>query len=376
MADIPYRLLISVVGDFPSEILPVYHHFSRQVELHLMLHDDARRDRRQAQRIFGGIERRETRTPTAIRSLPQSVDEHDPDGAAVLIERIGRLAGNDYTRVLFNATGASGALYFELACRLRSLGASVLSYDRFENRCEVLSPHGIERFACQGCDIPTHLELMGYEMLAESRGPDLESRRKTVMELGGRLDRYKEFSDAYGRLKSAEAIHGYRDIKERLQAIGRLDVQHYIQGTLFEEYIFFLLRESGWFDDIRTGVKVRFDDEVENEFDILMIRENHLHTIECKLVNKLDGEHYVYKTDKVLRYLDYDGRGMILSVGADNVRRKSRGRIERQFTRGDLARARHAEILVYQQRHFDPAEFMEAVKEWFIDAYEETKPKS
>ena len=101
-----------------------------------------------------------------------------------------------------------------------------------------------------------------------------------------------------------------------------------------------------------------------------MIRENHLHTIECKLVKKLDGEHFVYKTDKTLEYLDYDGRAMILSVGAPNERRYASGRVRRQFTRGDLARARHAEILIHQRHRFDPKEFLLEVYDWFVRAYE------
>jgi len=363
-------LLVSVIGDFNSEILPVYHHFSESCTLHLLLHDDSKRDCENAERIVAGIGSYERKKSPAIRTLHERIDEHSPDLLPSLVERIGRLAGGDFRRVVYNATGTHGTLHFDLSCRLRSLGATILSYDRYENLCETLRDDTRERFDCRPTDILTHLELQGYTVVHTGSPEELARRKSVVLELGLQLERYKEFSDAFARVGSADRIHGYETFKSALGSIGRLEDRAYIQGTLFEEYVYFLLLETGWFDDVLTGVKVRFDADVENEFDILMIRDNHLHTIECKLVKRLDGEHFVYKTDRILRYLDYDGRAMILSIGAPNEREISGGRIRRQFTRGDLARARHAEVLVHQRHRFDPKEFLLDVYDWFIRPYE------
>jgi hypothetical protein len=115
-----------------------------------------------------------------------------------------------------------------------------------------------------------------------------------------------------------------------------------------------------------TGVLIEVEEGVQNELDILMIKENHLHTIECKLVNGLDSEHFVYKTDLVMEYLDDDGKAMILSIGGKNIRTTKSGNKKIQFTKGDQARANYGRIKIYQQELFDKKKFLNTIKEWFF----------
>jgi len=221
-------------------------------------------------------------------------------------------------------------------------------------------------------DISAQLMLRDYQVTASTDPAELESRRDVVLKLGSDLTRYKSFADQLARYRDPDLIQGYDDIVDALRSIGKHRDIKYIQGTLFEEYITLLMIETGWFDEVLTGVKVRFDEDLENEFDVLMIRENHLHTIECKLVNKLDGEHFVYKTDTVMEYLDEDSRAMILSVGAPNES-QHRGKTRRLFTRGDYARARDAGITIYQTERFEIKPFIKAVYEAFIAPYEKKR---
>jgi hypothetical protein len=115
-----------------------------------------------------------------------------------------------------------------------------------------------------------------------------------------------------------------------------------------------------------TGVLIEVEEGVQNELDILMIKDNHLHTIECKLVNGLDGEHFVYKTDLVMEYLDDDGKAMILSIGGKNTRTLKSGKKRTQFTKGDQARANYGRINIFQQEVFDEEAFLASVREWFL----------
>ncbi len=178
------------------------------------------------------------------------------------------------------------------------------------------------------------------------------------------LTRFKEFTNLLQN-NSLDNIAGYTDYKSLLQSINTKD-QKFIQGIVFEEYIYHLIVDNFDFDDVWTGVKVKFDEDVENEFDILMIKDNHLHTIECKLVNKLDGKHFVYKTELIMDYLDDDGKAMILSVGADNVRIISKKKKTTQFTKGDKARANYGDINIHQSKVFDEKDFLNDVEEWFL----------
>ena len=135
---------------------------------------------------------------------------------------------------------------------------------------------------------------------------------------------------------------------------------------MFEEYIYHLIVDNFDFDDVMTGALVEIDEGIRNEFDILMIKNNHLHTIECKLVNGLDGEHFVYKTDLVSEYLDNDGKAMILSIGGKNERYTKSGNKRIQFTYGDRARANYGGIAIHQSEIFDEEAFLDDMSEWFL----------
>jgi hypothetical protein len=158
------------------------------------------------------------------------------------------------------------------------------------------------------------------------------------MALCKNLSKFKAFTTELQRT-NINNIEGYTNYKETLKSIGKYSEQTFIQGTVFEEYIYHLIVDNFEFDDVMTGVLIEVEEGVQNELDILMIKDNHLHTIECKLVNGLDGEHFVYKTDLVMEYLDDDGKAMILSIGGKNVRTTKSGKKRTQFTHGDQARA-------------------------------------
>ena len=194
---------------------------------------------------------------------------------------------------------------------------------------------------------------------------ELHQRKKTIFNLVKNLARYKEFTTLIQNNKASN-LAVYNDYKELLENINMIDNKGFIQGTVFEEYIYHLIKDNFDFDDVWTGVKVEYDDSVENEFDILMIKDNHLHTIECKLVNGLNGEHFVYKTELIKDYLDDDGKAMILSIGGENIRILKSGKKKRQFTDGDKARASYGDIQIHQSKIFNKEAFLDDVRKWFL----------
>ncbi|WP_296824333.1 hypothetical protein, partial [Sulfurovum sp.] len=58
-------------------------------------------------------------------------------------------------------------------------------------------------------------------------------------------------------------------------------------------------------------------------------------------------------------------KAMIVSIGADNVRRTKSGKKRFQFTRGDKARAQYGDIAIHQNKHFNEDAFLNDVREWF-----------
>jgi len=368
------KIICTLTGDFHSSLFPVHHALRDRIAEHILIHDDAARDRGFVQRALQGMRRLVQREGSSLSLIDLELDEDSPDCLSRIVAELEKRCGGDFSRLLFNATDGLASVSLPLSCRLLARGATILAYDRYDNTLTSLLPDGSTRHEkLEGMGIREHLTLLDYEILEHTTTADLAPYKSALYRLGRDLARYKEYADTLARVGDPDAIHGYEEIKEALKETGRHRDLKYVQGTLFEEFIALILEETGWFDEVWTGVKIAVDEGLENEYDILMIRDNHLHTIECKLVKRLDGEHFVYKMETVMDYLDEDGRGMILSIGAPNERRDKRGRIRRIFTRGDSARARYGQIALYQEPELDIKAFLLEVHDWFIKPYERSK---
>jgi glycosyltransferase involved in cell wall biosynthesis len=366
-------VLVSLMGDFHSSVLPIYYEMYDELEVHLLVHDDARRDDRVSGRLLRGMRRYALERERSPRLLEFSLDEDDPLETRRLLAHLSELCDRDFTRVLLNATDGLASFAFPLACELQKRGATLLAYDRFDDHYNLIGPQGYRHEEIlHPMDIESQLVMRDYTILQRTSTEELLERKEVIYRLAKDLTRYKAFADRVSKLRDCDLVKGYDDLIEGLRTLGKHRDIKYIQGTLFEEYIALLMMETEWFDEVWCGVKVRFDDELENEFDVLMTRRNHLHTVECKLVKRLDGEHFVYKTDTVMEYLDEDSRAMILSVGAPNESHR-KGRLQRLFTRGDYARARDAGITIYQTERFEIKPFIKAVYEAFIAPYEKKR---
>lgn len=87
---------------------------------------------------------------------------------------------------------------------------------------------------------------------------------------------------------------------------------------MFEYYVYNLIKDLEY-DDIALGVKVEdiyANTAFENEFDILVMKNNHLHMIECKARDDYNEESlstFIYKLDSVRNTLDEDANMMFLT---------------------------------------------------------------
>jgi len=95
-----------------------------------------------------------------------------------------------------------------------------------------------------------------------------------------------------------------------------------ITGGLFEYYIFLKIKDLNH-DDIEIGVSVKqYYNEINfipNEFDILIMRDNHLHMIECKFTKNVSLDALVYKYMALQNLLDDDSK-IIMLTGHDKFK--------------------------------------------------------
>jgi len=360
--------LVSILGDFHSSILPISYELKEEITRHIIVYDDARNDVKKSWRLLRGqkafMQSLSSNSKDKYEIITIQVDEDNYKSLEDCFERIVSLSTNAKD-IYLNTTDGLSSVAVVLSSKLLTVGAKVISYDRYANTYNLHTSLSMEKHQIRhNMDIETHLMMKDYKLLEVVDKQVLQDRKKVILDLTKDLTRYKKFAGELQK-QSLSNIVGYDDYKVLLESIDVRD-QKFIQGTVFEEYIYHLIVDNFDFDDVWVGTKVLFEEAVENEFDILMIKDNHLHTIECKLVNNLNGEHFVYKTELIMDYLDDDGKAMILSIGADNVRIISKKKKVIQFTKGDKARAHYGDIKIHQSRVFDEKAFLDDVREWFL----------
>ena len=357
-------ILVSILGDFHSSVLPISYAFKEQIDKHVIIYDDAKRDVARAKSIVAGQKLFLAQKKAEYELITMQIDEDDYDNIYERFERIKRLTA-DPKDIYINTTDGLSSIAIVFSSHFLAIGANIVSYDRFANTYNLHTSQGMQKHIIeQNMDIETHLLLKGYEIMTSIEHNELMKRKNGIFSLVKDLTRFKTFAGLVGK-KDAD-LSPYRDYVKILTKMGKMQDESYVTGAVFEEYIYHLVTDNFDFDDVWLGTLVRFKENISNEFDILMIKENHLHTIECKLVNRLDGLHYIQKLNLIRDYLDDDGKAMLLSVGADNTIKTAYGPIRTQFTHNIRAHAKFSEITIHQSKGFDETEFLTDVKSCFL----------
>ena len=363
--------LVSILGDFHSSILPIFFEFKDKITKHIIVYDDSKYDQLQFDKILKGqyyflenYEDHETNAKIEFQIISMKINEDKYEDILECYDAIIKHSLNPQD-IYLNTTDGLSSVAIVLGDKLLDYGANIISYDRYANTYNLHTKNSMKKFNIKNnIDIKNHLKLIGYEILSYTNKFELQNRKEIILELTKDLTNYKKFVDLLQK-NSIHNIDGFDNYKNLLTKIDKQNDRPFIQGTVFEEYIYHLLKDNIEFDEIMTSVSIEFNPNFINELDILMIKDNHLHTIECKFVNNLDGEHYVYKTNSIIDYLDNDGKAMILSIGGDNTKITKAGNKKFQFSLGTKARARNGNIKIYQSKVFYEKEFLDDVRDWF-----------
>lgn len=357
-------ILISILGDIHSSIFPIFFEFKDQITKHILVYDPKKYDEAKASKIIDGLKAFSVVYPD--RECELSVLQVDSNSYDDIVKHyVDIIKLTSPTDIYLNSTGALGSTGLVFSSNLLQDGANVITYDQYENTYNLHTLDGLTHNNIKhNLDILTHLQLKGYKVLSYVDKEELKSRKSAIFELTSNLVKYKRFADLQQKYKTDE-IEGYNTFKKTLKRIGKSHNKSFMQGGVFEEYIYHLVVDNFDFDDVMVGVHVEFGEHITNELDILMIKDNHLHTIECKFVNSLKGEHYVYKSRLLMNYLDDEGKAMILSVDARKAEDSTLNNKKKQFTKGDRARADYGNIKIHQTSQFDREVFLEDVREWF-----------
>jgi hypothetical protein len=305
--------LVSVVGNFFSSVAPVFYHFFDEIDTHIIIADDSKRDSRYARKFKEGVKNFCLEKNKNLRQIFITIDEDSNSAINKACESVIKHANGE---VLINISDGLASVHTIMTQKLLPLGVKFISYDIFDNEFHILSKEGIkERKKAKPMNIKDHFTLKGVEVLSMNDLDFAHKNERYIKEIFENHHReYREFKYCLTVGKNPSA-HSYPNIHRCLISMNRSFNSDYqfLTGGLFEYYVYLQLKDYD-FDDLAVGMKVS-DNEVRNEYDVLAIKDNHLNIIECKHKRKtFNAESVLYKYAALKRMVDYDSKVVIVSL--------------------------------------------------------------
>ena len=314
-------LLVSIVGDFHSSIFPLYNEFKDKIQHHLVVDDDAFSERRKHRKIVASLKKFNAKHNLKFITQEFKIDEDSLQSIEELTSYIQKLE-QDPKKIYINITDGLANIGIALAARLLPKGVKFLSYDMYENSYNITTQESIENHKIkESLSIEDHFLLKGLQITQKGDKEFAHKYRRQILELFNNYAKEMELLNKDITHQNTQHKAEYPRALQLVKSMG-FDIQRdapLITGGLFEYYVYLLIKDMG-FDDIEIGVKVKqpLNDAVgvENEFDILLMKNNHLHMIECKF-RKMKKRDIVYKYASLINLIDDDSVMMILTN--DNV---------------------------------------------------------
>jgi len=362
--------LVTIIGDFHSSILPIYYQFKDNIRTHIIIYDDFKSDIEEANNILIGIKKFNKKYNLNINTYSHIIDEDSYKALEKTVKFINKHTEN-YKDLYINTTDGLSNINTIIGTKFLPLGSNLISYDRYDNEVniivnETMTTYNVDKVI----PIKDHFLLRNIKVESidnKKIAKKYESQLLTLFE-----NRYSEFkafakyvqNEYYPTLKNPK----YKNVNKIMKTFKLKDIksnQSFITGTLFEYYIYLKLKHLN-FDDIQIGVTVRkYIDNINfipNEFDILIMKDNHLHMIECKFTKNIKLDSIVYKYMGLKSLLDDDGKICIVT-GHKNIKNvnKSINPMEYQPYKRALAN----KILLKGNPLEDINAFVKEVKDYF-----------
>ena len=371
------------MGEDISRIIPVLYAFKDQIKHHVLLCDDEPLNYERAKTLQKGMRYFSAKHNLGWYTQIASTNEDSASQIELVAKKQFEYEGD----IWLNATDGYPAMSIVLSDLVRKEGGKVLSYDHFDNDLHIIEPDGTmttEPLKSK-IDIESYLTLLDYKILTGQTKTELQKRKRSIFELYDKVSLFKKVrqslvaeslgqKDNFDRSMSTDILNSLEDLKI-VNSKHKLikSEQKTLQGDLFEEYVFWLCEALNP-DDIMMGVKIDFDDEelephydrrVINEFDILMMHNNRIYTVECKFSKKLEGLEIIFKYDAIIDYFGKASKAIIANISAKPKEPYIGTKSSSNFKHSTLRRARLAGIHVYHETQLDPVKFQNLIREFF-----------
>jgi len=314
-------ILITIINRDPQELTPIIYEYQDMVDRHILISDDQDRDSAKKMKRW-------------IDGFCSNVEiiELDEDSKLDMVSVQEHIISLNSSNIYLNATNSDTALLVVLSGVVLRCDGKIIAYDKFENSYNLIDKSGFSNYNIKNSmRVNEFVSSLGYEITSEVSTDEIIKRGEKIERLFADFNILFKVRRAIQQNRVSSLLSLYPTVIKILIELGVIDKAYksiksisYF-GTLFEEFIYLKLLKYG-FDDIKIGVVVLFNSlkdepksvDVNNEFDILAIKDNHICTIECKLGDNISPQDIIYKSDSLLGYFGDDSKNMIINIHPDN----------------------------------------------------------
>lgn len=313
--------LVSIVGDFHSSILPLFYEYKDEITQHILLYDNFSRDVRMAQQISSGIEGFCEKYKCDFTRREYILHDDSLDSLVQCSKKLLSYVDNPED-LYINITDGFATVTTVLNHLLFKEKVNFLAYDMFNNSYTFINQKMFEKRQIEKkMSIQDHFLLKGFGIETSAVKKFAHQHENLITLLIEQ--HYREYNKFLGvDPQSAKSI---ADLPEQHHLIRNVFTKYgfgsytpkdpHLTGNIFESYIYNLIKDLD-FDDIEVGFKVfeKYKNSlISNEFDILIMKDNHLHMIECKYLNRVKLEELIYKYTALSNILDDDGKILLVT---------------------------------------------------------------
>lgn len=373
--------LVTIVHSQKIEYIPIIYEFFQKTKQHILVFDQD--DRFFADELKNSLNKLNLKYKMKIEIILIEIDEDSKKD----MQQTSKVFKGENIEIYLNGAGADTALFTVISSLILNKHGKVIAYDKEDNSYNTVTQNG---FSNQKIENNMHLEdfliLMGEELISESPKEKILEHKEELELLFGDPKRMFKVRFLLKHRKTKELKKRYSKIMEALKTLDIVDENDQIKGhgfvhfgILFEEFVYLQLKDFE-FDDIKVGAKIRFDKyqveqnniEVSNEFDILIINENKIGFIECKIGDSSDPLSTIYKSDSIMEYFGQNASSMIVNIERDKTPHLKNSK--KNFGRSLLYRAETNKVTVYNAFDFSKPAFRRKVSQAFdIELKEEFK---
>lgn len=349
--------LITIVNKKLHNLIPIIFEFKDKIKKHILIYDVD--DENIAKRLQNGILKLNERYKITQDVFLIKIDEDDKSDML----KIQNLLENEKNSLYLNAANSDITLAVIISGFVLYNGGKVIAYDLKDNSYNLITKRGFTNHTINNSmKLDDFLTILNYEIIEEQNKDKIFELKKSILYI------FNDFKTLF-KMRNALYHRDFSYFKSRfsnflnhlnnLEVIKRSKILKDIGyfGNLFEKFIFLKLCQYD-FDDIKVGVKINFYSKdnlfVQNEFDILAIKNNHIYTFECKLGDNLIPQDIIYKNDSLLDYFGDESRGIIINIHKEKD--------SKMFRDLNLLRAKLNNVAIYNEFSFIEDSFQKMVE--------------